>query len=99
MEYWDETTLQQGAVLSTMIRNGQPAYGYMDGTSMSCPHVSGVAALGLAYAKRLHRHYRASDYIELLKKSVKPLDSHYGGGATKTYYKNHTTMGASANVM
>lgn len=99
VEYWDETTLQQGAVLSTMIRNGQPAYGYMDGTSMSCPHVSGVAALGLAYAKRLHRHYRASDYIELLKKSVKPLNSHYGGGATKTYYKNHTTMGASANVM
>lgn len=98
-EYWAETTEQKGAVLSTMIKNGQPAYGYMEGTSMACPHVSGVAALGLAYAAKTNRHYRAADFVALMKKSVKDLDSHYGNGATKTYYMNHTTVGASPEIV
>ena len=98
-EYWAETTEQKGAVLSTMIQNGQPAYGYMEGTSMACPHVSGVAALGLAYAAKTNRHYRAADFVALMKKSVKELDSHYGNGATKTYYMNHTTVGASPEIV
>ncbi|NDV69326.1 subtilase family N-terminal domain-containing protein [Dysgonomonas sp. 25] len=33
------------SVLSTLVGN---EYGYMDGTSMACPHVSGIAALALA---------------------------------------------------
>lgn len=99
-EYWAETTTEQkGAVLSTMIQNGKPAYGYMEGTSMACPHVSGVAALGLAYAAKTNRHYRAADFVALMKKSVKELDSHYGNGATKTYYMNHTTVGASPEIV
>lgn len=99
-EYWAETTTEQkGAVLSTMIQNGKPAYGYMEGTSMACPHVSGVAALGLAYAAKTNRHYRAADFVALMKKSVKDLDSHYQNGATKTYYMNHTTVGASPEIV
>lgn len=98
-EYWTETTKQKGAVLSTMIKNGQPAYGYMEGTSMACPHVSGVAALGLAYAAKTNRHYRAADFVALMKKSVKKLDGYYGNGATKTYYMNHTTVGASPEIV
>ena len=99
-EYWAETTTEQkGAVLSTMIKNGQPAWGYMEGTSMACPHVSGVAALGLAYAAKTNRHYRAADFVALMKKSVKELDSHYQNGATKTYYMNHTTVGASPEIV
>lgn len=98
-EYWAETTEQKGAVLSTMIQNGQPAYGYMEGTSMACPHVSGVAALGLAYAAKTNRHYRAADFVALMKKSVKELDSHYQNGATKTYYMNHSTVGASPEIV
>lgn len=98
-EYWAETTEQKGAVLSTMIKNGQPAYGYMEGTSMACPHVSGVAALGLAYAAKTNRHYRAADFVALMKKSVKELDSHYQNGATKTYYMNHSTVGASPEIV
>ena len=98
-EYWAETTEQKGAVLSTMIQNGKPAYGYMEGTSMACPHVSGVAALGLAYAIKQNRHYRAADFVALMKKSVKELDSHYQNGATKTYYMNHSTVGASPEIV
>ena len=98
-EYWAETGEQKGAVLSTLVKNGQPAYGYMEGTSMACPHVSGVAALGLAYAVKQNRHYRAADFISLMKKSVKELDSHYQNGATKTYYMNHTTVGASPETI
>ena len=99
-EYWAETTTEQkGAVLSTMIKNGKPAYGYMEGTSMACPHVSGVAALGLAYAVKQNRHYRAADFVALMKKSVKKLDGYYENGATKTYYMNHTTVGASPEIV
>ena len=98
-EYWAETAEQNGAVLSTLIQNGKPAYGYMEGTSMACPHVSGVAALGLAYAAKQHRHYRAADFINLMKKSVKDLNRYYENGATKTYYLNHTTVGASPETI
>ena len=98
-EYWAETGEQKGAVLSILVKNGQPAYGYMEGTSMACPHVSGVAALGLSYAVKQNRHYRAADFISLMKKSVKDLDSHYQNGATKTYYMNHTTVGASPETI
>ena len=99
-EYWAETTTEQkGAVLSTLIQNGKPAYGYMEGTSMACPHVSGVAALGLAYAVKQNRHYRAADFVALMKKSVKELDGYYENGATKTYYMNHTTVGASPEIV
>ena len=41
-------------------------YGYMEGTSQACPHVSGVAALGLSYAAKLHRHFRADEFRKMM---------------------------------
>ena len=85
--------IYSGSILSTWIQNGTAAYGFMDGTSMACPHVSGVAAL--SYAVKQRRHFKASEFIELLKASTKSLDSWYGNGKVKTYYRNHLSAGAS----
>lgn len=93
-ESWTEG-IYSGSILSTWIQNGSPVYGFMDGTSMACPHVSGVAALGLSYAVKQRRHFKASEFVELLKKSAKPLDSWYTTGGVKTYYRNHLSPGGS----
>ena len=83
-----------GSILSTLVINGQPGYGYYEGTSMSCPHVSGVAALGLSYAMKMRRHFKAEEFIELMKATAREVDSLYTG-KTKKYHFNHSSAGYS----
>ena len=73
---------QAGKVLSTL-RSIDGSYGYMAGTSMSTPHVSGVAALGLSYAKQLGKTFEPDEFRSMLLASVNDIDSHLTG--TKTY--------------
>lgn len=87
-----------GGILSTLVVNGQPAYGYYEGTSMSCPHVSGVAALGLSYAVKMRRHFKAEEFIELMKQTARELDPYYVN-QTKIYHYNHSTPGYSTVQM
>lgn len=98
--YFDSSfTLEnaQGSILSTLIKNGQPAYGYMDGTSMACPHVSGVAALGLSYAVKMRKHFKAHEFVDLMKASVSDLYAGYDG--TKLYHRNHNITGGAVTKM
>lgn len=85
-----------GMIYSTWVNNGQPSYGYYDGTSMACPHVSGVAALGLSYAAQLCRHFKAEEFIELMKNSALNIDNYFIGNKQSHY--NHSSPGYSVTT-
>lgn len=59
--------------------NSLYGYGFMQGTSMACPHVSGVAALGLSYAAQLGRQYTVGEFKSLLLSSVYGIDRYFTG--------------------
>jgi len=37
-------------------------YGYLQGTSMACPHISGVVALALSYAKKIGKTFTVQEF-------------------------------------
>ena len=93
-QYEENGTLkEQGAIYSTLVQNGVAGYGYYEGTSMACPHVSGVAALGLAYAKQQGRHFTWEEFRKLMYESAEDIDSYFEG--EKLYYMRHTSAGAT----
>jgi subtilisin family serine protease len=69
-----------GCVLSTLPYHiSESGYGYMEGTSMSCPHVSGVVALGVSYATQLRRHFKATELQQMLINTATPIDQYMTG--------------------
>ena len=67
-------------------------YGYMEGTSMACPQVSGVIALGLSYALQQRKHFKAQDFIQLLYSSATEIPETLFD-AEKLWYKYVIDLG------
>lgn len=76
-------------VPSELVTNGEASsskgndYGYMQGTSMACPHVSGVVALALSYAKKIGKTFERDRFKDMIITSANDMDQYLKG--TKSY--------------
>lgn len=81
-----------GCILSTVPYHiSESGYGYMEGTSMATPQVSGVVALGISYAAQLRRHFKAEELQKLLHATATPIDDYQTG--KKLYYRYVSDLG------
>ena len=85
--YLPPWTSARAMILSTLpseVNEGED-YGYMQGTSMACPHVTGVAALGLSYARKVGKKFSRDKFKEMLVSSANDFDTRLNAIGKKEY--------------
>ena len=76
-----------GCILSTLPYNvSESGYGFMEGTSMACPHISGVVALAIAHAAQLAIQITPEQLKEQMYKTAYPIDEYCTG---KKFYHRY----------
>ena len=78
-EYAPTTWAELGCVLSTLPND---KYGYSQGTSMACPHVSGIAALALSYALDNNIVLTLPELKDIIVSSVNDINQYLTGFKT-----------------
>ena len=73
-----------GSILSTVPSQYSTSphtinYEMYEGTSMACPMVSGIAALGLSYAKQLGKQYTPQEFRSMLLSSTHDIEPYLEG--------------------
>ena len=76
-DYWIGSAIEaenRSQILSTCISEVSDDYAWMQGSSMACPHMSGVAALGISYAGKLGKKFTSEQFTSMLLTSVNDIN-------------------------
>ena len=73
-------------------------YGYMQGTSQACPHVSGVAALGMSYALELGKKFSREQFVSMLLSSTNDMNSRLTGTKQTKEASGNTYVDCTLNL-
>lgn len=82
---------QTSAILSTVPSETYGTdYGYMQGTSMACPHVAGVTALAISYAKKLGKAFSLKEFKQMIVSSTNDFETRLNSVGTKSLANGKT---------